>query len=230
MQKSSIVSILNEHVDLGYKKFNERLIPNIPKECILGVRLPIIRKIYKDIKGSVLLEDFLKEIPHRFHEENILHAFVISDMKEYSVCVEQLDVFLPYIDNWAVCDSISPKVFKKNTASLYRQICRWITRDEIYSIRFCVVTLMSFFLEEEFKREHIELLLNIKKKDYYIDMAIAWYMATALFKQYEIAIEYIEENRFGTWIHNKSIQKAIESNRIKPETKDYLRTLKRNKE
>lgn len=225
-----IIDILNENIDIEYKIFNEKLIPTIEKDKVLGIRVPTLRKIYRELGKSPLLEEFLKELPHAFHEENILHAIAISEMKDYSACIKALNIFLPYIDNWAVCDILSPKIFKKNLDSLYNQICKWLLEDDVYTIRFAIVTLMSFYLDDAFKKEHIDLLVNIKKRDYYIDMAIAWYMATALFKQYETALEYLEGNKFDIWIHNKSIQKAIESNRIKSEIKDYLRTLKRTKE
>jgi 3-methyladenine DNA glycosylase AlkD len=175
--------------------------------------------------------DFLNELPHAFFDENQLHAFIISGMKDYEGCLKEVERFLTYVDNWATCDQLSPKVFRKYKNELLEPIHRWIESGRTYTIRFGVGMLMEHFLDEEFDPEYPEMVAGIRSDEYYVNMMIAWYFATALAKQYEAVLPYIEEHRLDTWTHNKTIQKAIESYRISPERKEYLRSMKasRNK-
>ena len=170
---------------------------------------------------------FLDELPHKFFEENQLHAFIISEIKDYDECILYLNKFLPYVDNWATCDQMSPKVFKKNHSKLLDQIKVWIKSSKTYTIRFGIGMLMQYYLDDDFKLEYLEMVSNIKSDEYYVNMMIAWYFATALAKQYDSTIKIIEGKKLDVWTHNKTIQKAIESYRITFEQKDYLRSLKR---
>lgn len=214
---------LFELQDEKFRDFQRRLIPNIPPESIIGVRTPELKKLAKEMGCA---EDFLPRLPHKYFEENQVHAFVISGMKDFDECVRRLEEFLPYVDNWATCDQISVKLFKKHTGELLPHIRRWISSDKTYTIRFGIGCLMIYYLDGEFRPEYPELVAGIKSNEYYVNMMIAWYFATALAKQYEAVIPYIEDRRLDDWTHRKAIQKAIESYRITDEQKTYLRTLK----
>ncbi|MBR5369988.1 MAG: DNA alkylation repair protein [Bacilli bacterium] len=212
--------------DKKYQEMQFKIIPNIDNSTIIGVRTPEIKKLAKDVvKGDY--KSFLEELPHRYFDENQLHAFIISEIKDYDECINYINKFLPYIDNWATCDTLIPKVFKKNTDKLIIEVKKWIKSKEDYTIRYGIGTLMRFYLNDEFKEEYLELVSKIKSNEYYVNMMIAWYYATALAKQYNSTIKYIENNKLDTWVHNKTIQKAIESYRITDKQKDYLRKLKR---
>lgn len=213
--------------DTEYREFHSKLIPNIEKERIIGVRTPHARKYAGRIANDDDIEIFLNSLPHFYYDENNIHAFVIERIKDYEKCMEEVERFLPYIDNWATCDMIKPKVFKKNRERLITSIEKWLKSDLPYTIRFGINMLMTYFLDEDFKREHIEWLAAIPSDDYYVHMGIAWYLATALAKQYDDTVAYIENGRFPVWIHNRAIQKARESYRVLDERKEYLKSLKR---
>lgn len=210
--------------DLEYKTFHSKLIPTINPDSIIGIRTPILRAFAKQIKNNA--DDFLTDLPHRYYEENNLHAFLISEVREFDKCIELLDEFLPFVDNWATCDGIRPKCFKRNKAKLLLQIERWIKSDCVYTVRFAIEMLMTHFLDDDFEERYLSLVSSVKSDEYYINMMIAWYFATALAKRWESTVVYLEENLLSLWVHNKTIQKAIESYRITAEQKQYLRKLK----
>ena len=212
--------------DKAYQEFSRKLIPSIEPEKIIGVRTPALRQLAKEVIAADEAEAFLSDLPHAYHEENQLHAFILSAIKEYEPCMAYLEKFLPYVDNWATCDQMSPKVFKKHRPELLSQIKTWLKAEEPYTVRYAIGMMMAHFLDEDFDRSYLEMVAQIRSEEYYINMMIAWYFATALAKQYEAALPYIEERRLAPWTHNKAIQKAIESRRISVEQKAYLRTLK----
>ena len=212
--------------DKKYQEFQAKLIPTRNPNTIIGVRTPELRKYSKVLLKNNEYKEFLKELPHKYFDENQLHAFIISGIKDYDECINYVNQFLPYIDNWATCDQMSPKIFKKNHDILLKEIMNWIKSKETYIIRFGIGMLMQHFLDEDFTPEYLEWVSNIESEEYYVNMMIAWYFATALAKKYEVTISYIENKRLDSWCHNKTIQKAIESYRITPEQKEYLRSLK----
>ena len=212
--------------DKKYKEFQEKLIPTRDPDTIIGVRTPELRKYAKELFKSNNYQSFLKELPHKYFDENQLHAFIISEIKDYDECINYINEFLPYVDNWATCDQMSPKVFKKNHDSLIDNIKIWLKSKETYTIRFGIGCLLQHFLDEDFKPEYLEIVSRIKSEEYYINMMRAWYFATALAKQYKLTKPYIENNKLDKWTHNKTIQKAIESYRISSEQKEYLKSLK----
>lgn len=212
--------------DLEYREFNSKLIPNINNDKIIGVRIPDIRKLAKEIKDEEYIEDFLLELPHKYQEENILHGILLTKYKDINELLTKLDIFLKYADNWVVTDIISPKLFKKYPDKAYEYIKKWIKSKDEYVIRFGVVSLLQFYLDDNFKVEVLELVKNIRCDYFYVKMAIAWFYSFALIKQYEVTIKYFEDRILDKWIHNKAIQKAIESYRISEERKAYLRSLK----
>ena len=221
-----IQQVLFESRDLAYREFQAKLIPNIAKESILGVRTPILREMAKKLKKEAQERDFLERLPHAYFDENQLHAFTISLEKDFERCVASVEVFLTYVDNWATCDQLSPKVFKKHRRELLSYIKKWLASEHTYTIRFGVGMLMEHFLDEDFEPEGLELVAELRSEEYYVNMMRAWYFATALAKQYEAALLYLQKGRMDQWTHRKTIQKAIESNRITAEQKDYLRSLK----
>lgn len=212
---------------MKYKKFQSRLIPTVDPDTVIGVRIPAMRKLTKELLGSEGIEEFISELPHKYYEENILHGLIIEKCRDFGRLVQLLDEFLPYVDNWAVCDILSPKLFKKYPEEAINEIRRWIDDDAPYTKRFGIEMLMSFYLDDNFKEEYLELVSTIRSDEYYVNMMIAWFFATALAKQWDAAVKYLEEGRLGRWTHNKTIQKAIESYRITDEQKSYLRTLKK---
>ena len=213
--------------DIKYVDFLRKLIPNIDPETIIGVRTPELRKYAKQLEKDDMVSGFLTKLPHRYFEENQLHSFVISGIKDYKCCMDEVCRFIPYIDNWATCDQLSPKIFKKHRAELFEQIKLWISSTETYTVRFAVGMLMEHFLDEDFDIIYPEMVSEIRSEEYYVNMMIAWYFATALAKQYDAIIPFIEEGRLADWTHNKTISKARESFRITPEQKEYLKGLKR---
>lgn len=229
--KEKIVKRIQEDLfamqDLTYRDFHSRLMPTIEKECVIGVRTPQLRKFGKEFAKKEVAQIFLESLPHTYYEENNLHAFVIEQMKDYDSCIKALYTFLPYVDNWATCDFLSPKIFKKHLPELLLEIRRWIGSEHTYMVRFAIGMLMKFYLDEAFMPEYPTMVAAVQSEEYYINMMIAWYFATALAKQYDAVIPYIEEHKLDIWVHNKTIQKAIESYRINDEQKKYLRTLKR---
>lgn len=223
---SSIKDKLFKLQDKEYKFFQEKIISTVNPDTIIGVRTPELRKLAK----ILIKEDytsFLKELPHKYFDENQLHAFIISETKNYDECILHINNFLPYIDNWATCDQLSPKIFKKNTDKLLDHIKLWIKSKEPYIIRFGVGMLMQYYLDDNFNEEYLKMVSKIKSNEYYVNMMIAWYFATALAKQYKSTINYIENKKLDIWIHNKTIQKAVDSYRITEEQKEYLKSLKR---
>ncbi len=217
---------LFELQDLGYKEFHSKLMPTVCKDKIIGVRVPQLRKFAKELNKSDLKADFLNTLPHKYYEEDNLHAFLIEQIKDFNECISALDNFLLFVDNWATCDMMTPKVLAENPDLLYKKIQEWAKSEHTYTVRFAVVTLMKFFMDERLDKKHLKLLLRIKSDEYYINMAIAWYLATALSSRWDLVIPYIENKKFDKWIHNKAIQKSIESYRITKEQKEYLKTLK----
>lgn len=212
--------------DIGYRDFNSKLIPTVKKEDMIGVRTPELRKYAKKLLKEEGVEDFLHSLPHKYFDENQLHAFIISEIKDFKLCIDELINFLPYLDNWATCDQLSPKIFKKYRNDLLPHIYEWLKSDKTYTVRFGIGMLMEHFLDEDFKSEYPEMVAAVRSEEYYINMMTAWYFATALAKQYESILPFIEGNKLDTWTHNKTIQKAIESNRISAEQKNYLKGLK----
>lgn len=212
--------------DDKYRDFTSKLIPTVEKSRIIGVRTPDLRKFAKEIFKEKDYKNFLDHLPHKYYEENNLHGFIIENIKDYNLVIYYLENFFPYIDNWSTCDLISPKIFKKHFPELIFKIKEWINSDQIYSVRFGIEMLMTHYLGDNFLPEYLNLVADIKSDEYYINMMIAWYFATALAKQYDFAIKYIENKKLGKWVHNKSIQKALESRRISLNKKEYLKTLK----
>lgn len=212
--------------DLKYKEFHSKLMPTVSKEKIIGVRTPVLRKFAKEINKSDLKKEFLLSLPHKYYEEDNLHSFLIEQIKDFDECIFALDNFLLYVDNWATCDMMTPKILGKHPDKLYLKIQEWISSSHTYTVRFGIVTLMKFFMNDSLDKKHLSLLLSIKSDEYYINMAIAWYLATALASNWDMIIPYIENKEFDKWVHNKAIQKAVESYRITPEQKTYLKTLK----
>ena len=212
--------------DTEYRDFNSSLIPGIDKETVIGIRTPVLRKFAKEYAKSGETEQFMRELPHEFYEENNLHMMLIGQIKDYDECISELEKFLPYIDNWATCDSPLPKCFDKNKEDVLEWAKNWIATDATYVKRYGMGVMMRPFLDEDFKEEYIQLVASVKSEEYYVNMMIAWYMATALAKQWDAAIPYIQERRLSEWVHRKSIQKAVESYRITPEQKEYLKGLR----
>ena len=235
---SPILSRLFAMQDVKYRDFQSKLIPNVPPDLFIGIRTPDLRKyareLYKEEKdpaaGSIrqdsFLEAFLEDLPHQYFDENQLHAFVISEEKNFDVCIARIERFLPFADNWATCDQLSPKVFKKNRDALLPCLRKWISSDHTYTVRFAIGMLMQHYLDDAFDPSYPELIASVQSEEYYVRMMIAWYFATALAKQYDAVLPFLEERRLDPWTHNRTIQKAVESYRITPEQKTYLRSLK----
>lgn len=222
----SVYERLLSYQDEDYKEFQSKLVPNIDKETIIGVRTPQIRGIVKEIFGTEEATIFLQTLPHQYYEENLVHFFLISKIKDFNECVREVERFLPYINCWPVCDQATPLVFKKNHDTLLPLIKKWIKSEHVYTARFGIRMLMNEFLNDDFKDEYLELVSSKSGDDYYLRMMIAWFFATALAKQYDATIKYIENRCLDTWIHKKTIQKAIESYRVSDEHKEYLKTFR----
>ncbi len=212
--------------DLKYKEFHQKLMPTVNPDKVIGIRTPVLRKFAKVFGKKEEAESFLKKLPHKYYEEDNLHAFLLEEIKDYEKLIEELNIFLPFVDNWATCDMMRPKIFKKHKDELLKDIYRWLDSKDTYTIRFAVNCLMNNYLEEDFKPEYLWWVKNIESEEYYINMVRAWYFATALAKQYDETVKILENNTLDKWTHNKTIQKAIESYRITNEQKAYLKTLK----
>jgi len=214
--------------DENYRRFHAKLIPDIPIDNIIGVRTPVLRKYAKEVAKLPEANIFLESLPHSYYEENNLHGALLSLLypKDIIAFMEQLERFLPYVDNWATCDMLSPKIFKKHLPYVYERVQKWLQSDAVYTIRFGIVTLLGFYLDNAFEPEMLQLVANVRSEEYYVNMAVAWYFSMALVKQYDATLPYIQNRVLEPWTHNKSIQKAIESRRIPQETKAYLRGLK----
>ena len=227
MTTEKIRQRLFEEQDTAYRDFQAKLMPVKDPENMVGVRTPALRKIAKEYAKDPGIAAFLDELPHRYFDEDQLHAFIISEIKDFDTCMARTEQFLPYIDNWATCDQLSPKTFKKHRPELLDHIRDWICSDKTYTVRFGIGMLMQHFLDEDFDPEYPEIVAGVRSEEYYVNMMRAWYFATALAKQYEKILPFLEEERLDLWTHNKTIQKAVESFRITPEQKEYLRGLKR---
>lgn len=224
--KDEIIKTLYAQQDLKYRDLQVTTIPSVEADAIIGVRTPQLRAYAKELGKRDDVNEFLDELPHKFFEEDQLHAFIISGMKDYDEAIDRLEEFLPYVNNWATCDQMSPKVFKKNKQDLLKHIKVWIKSKETYTIRYGVGMLMEHYLDEDFDVKYPAMVSKLRSDEYYVNMMIAWYFATALAKQYDAVIPFIEERKLDVWTHNKAIQKSIESYRITDEQKAYLRTLK----
>ena len=212
--------------DDGYREFHSRLMPTVDKENIIGIRVPELRRLAKEYVKDEEYTSFIDTLPHKYYEENNLHAFCISLEKDFEQAIYETERFLPYIDNWATCDMFMPQAFKKHREELLPSIYKWIKSDRPYTVRYAVGLLMSLFLDDYFKPEYAELVSGVRSEEYYVNMMTAWYFATALAKQYDCAVKYLEDKRLDLWVHNKAIQKACESRRIDGGTKEYLKSLK----
>ncbi|MGI6021461.1 MAG: DNA alkylation repair protein [Lachnospiraceae bacterium] len=224
-----VLARLFELQDKEYAAFQAKLTPGVPIEKFIGVRVPSVRKIAAEYVKESMGDGFLESLPHEYYDENMLHGIIISKIKDYEECIRYTDLFLPYVDNWAVCDVMSPVVFKKHRGELIEKIREWAGSSEIYTCRFGIKMLMSHFLDEDFKPEYLEIPASVSSDEYYVRMMVAWFFATALAKQWDAAVAYLEQNRLDAWTHNKTIQKARESYRIRAEQKDYLKKLKKVK-
>lgn len=231
------MSIINEiqkelfaKQDLKFKSFHSKLIPTTDAHSIIGVRTPDLRAIAKKFASHPDVEKFLSTLPHKYYDENQVHVFILSLIKDYDDCVNHIDSFLPFVDNWATCDQMRPKVFAKKQyrERLLKDVQRWINApvEKVYTVRFGIETLMSFFLDDDFEPKFLKWVSKIRSEEYYLNMMVAWFFATALAKQFEATIPFIEKRVLDVWTHNKTIQKAIESYRITDEQKAYLKTLK----
>ena len=212
--------------DVDYALLQAKIIPTVAADRIIGVRTPALRAFAKKLYKDTDIDEFLAGAPHQYFDEDQLHAFVISLEKDFGKCMAEVDAFLPFIDNWATCDQLSPKAFKKEPEKLLPYIRVWIKSDRTYTIRFAIGMLMQHFLDERFDREYADMVAEVRSEEYYVNMMIAWYFATALAKQYEAVLPYLKEKRLDDWVHNKAIQKSVESYRITDEQKAYLKTLK----
>lgn len=226
MIKQEILEKLYERQDTEYRYFQMKLIPSEEKLKAIGVRTPELRKLAKEFIKRENITEFLNDLPHRYFDENQLHVFIISEIKDFGECIAEVEKFLPYVNNWATCDQMSPKIFKKHKGELLPYINKWIKSGSTYIVRFSIGMLMAHYLDEEFKPEYAEKVAKVKSGEYYINMMRAWYFATALAKQYDSVIGFIENKKLDMWTHNKAIQKCVESRRITPEQKEYLKSLK----
>ncbi len=221
---------INNHLfslqDTEYKKFSCKLMPTVNPDTVIGIRTPQLRAYANEVFKSEYAEKFLSALPHKYYEENNLHGFLIEKIKDYDICIKQLNNFLPFVDNWATCDQLTPKILKKHTDKLLKQIEIWITSKHTYTVRFAIKLLMNFYLDENFKPYYPKMAASVKSDEYYINMMIAWYFATALAKQYNEIIPYLENKTLDKWVHNKTIRKAVESYRITDTQKSYLKTLR----
>lgn len=221
-----IRDFLANNIDLSYAEFQRKLIPQLDPEKILGVRTPVLKKFAKQISGREEAEEFMNNLPHQYFEENQLHSFLIAEMKDLDTCLFRFKEFVPYIDNWATSDQLTPRVFRKHPEAALELVPDYISSDHVYTIRKGIDILMSYYLDDLFDTRYLKMVAEIASDEYYVNMMRAWYYATALAKQYDDTIVYIENGELDKCTHNKSIQKAIESNRISVSQKEYLRTLK----
>ncbi len=226
MNRDEIVTELFRMRDADYALLQAKIIPTVAADRIIGLRTPALRAFAKALYKDRDKEDFLSCTPHQYFDENQLHAFVISLEKDFDKCITEVDAFLPFIDNWATCDQLSPKAFKREPEKLLQYIQSWIKSDQTYTVRFAIGMLMQHFLDERFEAGYADMVAEVRSEEYYINMMIAWYFATALAKQYERTVPYLEGRRLDGWVHNKAIQKSVESYRITDEQKAYLKTLK----
>lgn len=221
-----IITQLLSLQDKKYRDFQIKLFPTVTPASVIGVRTPELRALAKKISHKEDICGFLECLPHKYFDENQLHAFIISDIKDFDVCIKEVERFLPFVDNWATCDQLSPKVFKKHKSELLVHIKQWLGSDKQYTVRFGIGMLLAHFLDDDFDISYLDMVAAVKSDQYYINMMIAWFFATALAKQYDSALPYLKNRRLDCWTHNKTIQKACESYRVPDEHKQYLKTLK----
>lgn len=226
MNVSEIQQELFANRDEKYGSFQAKLLPTIDPNSVIGVRTPTLRAFAKTLYNQNDFSSFVNDLPHTYFDENQLHAFLISQIKDFDLCIEETNRFLPFVDNWATCDQMSPKIFKKHKKELLEQIKIWISSNKTYTVRFAIGMLMKYFLDEDFSLDYPKMILSVRAEDYYVKMMIAWYFATALAKQYDSILPFFENKKLDKWTHNKAIQKALESYRISNDRKQYLRTLK----
>lgn len=212
--------------DFKYKNFQSKLIPTVAKEKIIGVRVPALRKLAKDFFQDKDAEKFFNNLPHKYFEENFVHIFLLNEMKDFEKCLQCVKNFLPYIDNWAVCDSLIPKIFSKHTSELEKEIKNWLASNSTYTIRFGILMLMKFYLGKNFDRKYLRWVSEIKSAEYYVEMMTAWFFSEALIKQYDAAIIFLQKNLLSASVHGKTIQKAVESRRISADRKIYLKSFR----
>lgn len=212
--------------DVGYGDFHSKLMPNIAREKIIGIRVPVLRRFVKELSEAEK-EDFLQQLPHNYYEENNLHGLIIMESRDYGSCIGELERFLPYIDNWATCDMLRPKILRKHLPELLEKIYQWLVSEDTYTVRLAIGFLMSFYLDDEaYQREYLAKVAEVSSQEYYVRMMVAWYFATALAKQYQDALPYMQKGRLEEWTRRKAIQKALESRRVSPEHKEYLRNFR----
>lgn len=221
-----IITDLFTMQDLKYQLFHSKLMPTVDSEKVIGVRMPLLRNYAQKLSKNPDVGEYMDVLPHTYYEENNLHGLLIEKMKNYEDIIDALDKFLPYVDNWATCDMIAPKIFKNHLSELEEKIKAWISSGHTYTIRFGLNMLLKYYLDDAFKSEYLDMAASVDSDEYYVKMMVSWYFATALAKQYENTIPYLEQHKLKPWIHNKTIQKAIESFRITATQKEYLRTLK----
>lgn len=226
IKRTDVLKFLYANADAVYRDFNAKLIPNVSAEFFIGVRTPVLRKLAKDMVKSGVYKDFIANLPHKYFEENQLHAFILSLISDFDIVMYETERFLPYIDNWATCDQMSPKVFKKNKDALLKHICKWVKSKDTYAVRFAVKCLMQYWLDEDFDEKYADMVAQIKSDEYYVNMMRAWYFATAVAKQYNRILPYFEKGRLDEWTQAHAIQKALESFRVSDEHKKELRLLK----
>ena len=224
----NITEKLFELQDTEYKLFHQKLMPTVSPDTVIGIRIPLLRSLAKEIDKNSLSEEYMKNLPHKYYEENNLHAFLIEKIKDFDKCIEETEKFLPFVDNWATCDSFRPKCFKNNTDKLLPHIENWLSSSHTYTVRFAIEALMLYYLDEHFDMKYPERISLIRSDEYYINMMIAWYFEAALLKQYKKILPFLTENKLPVWIHNKIIQKCIESHCFTKEQKEYLKTLKKS--
>lgn len=222
----NILKSLYAASDPVYRDFNSALIPNVSRDLFIGVRTPMLRQFAKDIIKSGEYKDFISKLPHKYFEENQLHAFVLSYLRDFDIVINELERFLPYIDNWATCDQLSPIVFKKNKDIVLKYVYKWIKSKRVYTVRFAVKTLMQYWTDDDFDEKYVRLVANIKSDEYYINMMRAWYLATATAKHFDRILPYLEPGKLDNWTRKRAIQKAIESYRVSDEHKQILRSLR----
>jgi 3-methyladenine DNA glycosylase AlkD len=225
--KTAIQESLFTLQDLGYRDFHSKLMPTVPKEKVIGVRVPALRTLARTLRGTEEAAAFLRDLPHTYYEEDNLHAILLESIRDYDGLLAALDAFLPHIDNWATCDMLRPKLLKKHLPALREEIDRWLASSHVYTVRFALGLLLSFYLDEAFDPADLDRAAGADREDYYLRMMVAWYFSAALAKQYPVALGYLRENHLSPWTHNKAIQKAVESRRLTPAQKDTLRALKR---
>lgn len=223
---NNIIKSLYALQDTAYRDFNSKLIPNISPDLFIGVRTPSLRQLAKDMIKSGEYNNFISQLPHKYFEENQLHAFILSEIKDFDLAIKEIERFLPFVDNWATCDQMSPRIFKKNLDCLYKHICKWIKSKDVYSVRFAVKNLMQYLLDDNFDIKYADMVANIKSDEYYINMMRAWYFATAAAKQFDLILPYFQDGKIDEWTRKHAIQKSLESFRVSSKNKEILKSLR----